>query len=47
MDPYEDYADEDGCLKYELSDTVCHVKDSVRIAERTIRIIESFEQISS
>ena len=41
MNPYGEYTDEYGCLKYELSDTMCHVKDSTMIAEHTRNIIES------
>jgi hypothetical protein len=34
FDPYEKYTDEEGCLKYELSDTVCHIKENSFVLQK-------------
>jgi hypothetical protein len=39
MNPYDGYADESGCLKNELSDTLCHIKDSTPNAAHTISLL--------
>jgi hypothetical protein len=28
FDPYKKYTDDEGCLNYELSDTICHIKEN-------------------
>jgi hypothetical protein len=39
FDPYENYTDDTGCLKYELSDTICHIKDNVYVLENIKKIL--------
>ena len=40
FNPYEKYTDAYGCLKYELSDTICHIKDNSYILHEIEAIIE-------
>ena len=40
FDPYANYTDEQGCLKYELSDTICHIKDNTYILEKIKEYID-------
>jgi len=39
FDPYENYTDNEGCLKYELSDTICHIKNNEFILENIKKIL--------
>ena len=39
FDPFEKYTDQDGCLKYELSDTICHIKNNEYIIEGIKKLI--------
>jgi len=40
LDTYEYYADKDGLLRYELSDTICHIENNSYICYKLLELLE-------